>query len=235
MPDRKKKHRQPYPAEFREQMVALVRAGRTPDELAAEFEPTSQTIRNWVRQADVDEGRRSDGLTSSEREELRRLGIGNISPLARVLVSPPGGQASRLPRVLGPSVRIQRPREPLWHVSWPVFWGARVSRGTPLPARRAPRASGCHSPSLAEGRPARRPLQRREHAQRGRGQHDRSQLHGPGAGGAGESLDAKCPPQQGGPWRPPRAPPRLLRQPPPNAGGRLPRRRRRRTHALPKP
>ncbi len=54
-------------------MVALVRAGRTPDELAAEFEPTSQTIRNWVRQADIDEGRRSDGLTSSEREELRRL------------------------------------------------------------------------------------------------------------------------------------------------------------------
>ena len=73
MSDRKKKHRQPYPSEFREQMVALVRAGRTPDELAAEFEPTSQTIRNWVRQADVDEGRRSDGLTSSEREELRRL------------------------------------------------------------------------------------------------------------------------------------------------------------------
>ena len=54
-------------------MVALVRAGRTPDELAAEFEPTRQTIRNWVRQADVDEGRRSDGLTSSERDELRRL------------------------------------------------------------------------------------------------------------------------------------------------------------------
>ena len=31
MSERKKKHRQPYPAEFREQMVALVRAGRTPD------------------------------------------------------------------------------------------------------------------------------------------------------------------------------------------------------------
>ena len=73
MSDEKKKHRQPYPAEFREQMVALARAGRTPDELAEEFEPTSQTIRNWLRQADLDEGRRSDGLTSSERDELRRL------------------------------------------------------------------------------------------------------------------------------------------------------------------
>ncbi len=62
-----------YPPEFREQMVALVRAGRTPEELAREFEASAQSIRNWVVQADVDEGRRSDGLTTQEREELRRL------------------------------------------------------------------------------------------------------------------------------------------------------------------
>ena len=62
-----------YPPEFREQMVELVRAGRTPEELAREFEPTAQSIRNWVRQADVDEGRRTDGLTTEERAELRRL------------------------------------------------------------------------------------------------------------------------------------------------------------------
>jgi transposase len=54
-------------------MVALIRAGRTPESLAKEFEPSAQAIRNWVRQADLDEGRRSDGLTSAEREELRRL------------------------------------------------------------------------------------------------------------------------------------------------------------------
>jgi transposase len=65
--------RKPYPAEFRAQMVELVRAGRTPEELGREFEPTTQTIRNWVEQADRDEGRRTDGLTSEEREELRRL------------------------------------------------------------------------------------------------------------------------------------------------------------------
>ena len=65
--------RPPYPAEFREQMIALVRAGRTPESLSREFEPSSQTIHNWIRQSDRDEGRRADGLTSSEREELRRL------------------------------------------------------------------------------------------------------------------------------------------------------------------
>lgn len=63
----------PYPAEFRRRMVELVRSGRTPEELAGKFEPSAQAIRNWVCQADLDEGRRSDGLTTEEREELRRL------------------------------------------------------------------------------------------------------------------------------------------------------------------
>ena len=65
--------RPPYAPEFREQMIALVKAGRSADKLAKEFEPTAQTIRNWVRQADIDDGKRSDGLTTAEREELRRL------------------------------------------------------------------------------------------------------------------------------------------------------------------
>ena len=54
-------------------MVELVWAGRSPEELAEEFEPSAQTIRNWVKQAEVDQGVRTDGLTSEEREELRRL------------------------------------------------------------------------------------------------------------------------------------------------------------------
>ena len=62
-----------YPLEFRQQMVELVRAGRTPEELSREFEPTAQTVHNWVKQADIDTGIRSDGLTSEERAELRRL------------------------------------------------------------------------------------------------------------------------------------------------------------------
>ena len=62
-----------YPVEYRKQMVDLVRSGRSPDQLAREFEPSAQSIRNWVAQADRDEGRRADGLTTAEREELRRL------------------------------------------------------------------------------------------------------------------------------------------------------------------
>ena len=65
--------RRPYTPEFRQQMVELVRSGRTPEELSREFEPSAGAIRNWVRQADLDEGRRHDGLTTAEREEMRRL------------------------------------------------------------------------------------------------------------------------------------------------------------------
>ena len=54
-------------------MVELVHAGRKTSELEKEFEPTAKSIRQWVAQADRDAGRRSDGLTTEEREEIRRL------------------------------------------------------------------------------------------------------------------------------------------------------------------
>ena len=65
--------RSPYPEEFRKKMVELVRTRRTPYELSREFEPTAVTISNRVKQADLDEGRRADGLTTEERNELTRL------------------------------------------------------------------------------------------------------------------------------------------------------------------
>jgi transposase len=70
------KTRPAYPPEFRRQMVDLVRAGRDPEDLAKEFEPTAQSIRNWVAVADKRDGRRAeagDALTSVEREELLKL------------------------------------------------------------------------------------------------------------------------------------------------------------------
>ena len=56
-----------YPAEYRQQMVDLVRSGRSPDHLAREFEPSAELIRNWVRQADRDEGRRADGAELADQ------------------------------------------------------------------------------------------------------------------------------------------------------------------------
>ena len=71
------KTRPPYSPEFRRQVVDLVRAGRDPADLAREFEPSAQAIRNWVVQADRQEGRREAAqpaaLTATERDELARL------------------------------------------------------------------------------------------------------------------------------------------------------------------
>lgn len=67
------KLRRVYAPEFRVQLIELVRAGRTPEALSREFEPSAQTIRNWVVQAERDRGARSDGLTTAEQTELRKL------------------------------------------------------------------------------------------------------------------------------------------------------------------
>jgi transposase len=66
----------PYSAQFREQMIELVRAGRTPSELAKEFGCHATSIHNWLRQADSASGAapaQGDALTASERQELLAL------------------------------------------------------------------------------------------------------------------------------------------------------------------
>ena len=62
-----------YPPAYREQIIALARAGRTAKALAAEFETSEQTIRNWIFQAAADRGEHPGALTTAEREELTRL------------------------------------------------------------------------------------------------------------------------------------------------------------------
>jgi transposase len=64
---------QPYAPQYRRRIIELARARRSVNELAREFEPTAETIRQWIKQAGLDDGLRSDGLTTSEREELNRL------------------------------------------------------------------------------------------------------------------------------------------------------------------
>ena len=63
----------PYAPEYRRRIIELARGGRGITALAREFEPTVETIRQWIKQAGLDEGLRSDGLTTTEREELNRL------------------------------------------------------------------------------------------------------------------------------------------------------------------
>src|SRR5437899_11686980 len=53
--------------------VRIRRATRLRPRWMRQFEPSARAIRNWVRQADRDDGRRQDGLTTVEQEELRRL------------------------------------------------------------------------------------------------------------------------------------------------------------------
>lgn len=89
------KTRPAYPAEFRRQMVDLVRAGRDPTELAREFEPSRQTIQNWVAEADRGAGGREaepptadPGLTTTERDEFVRLRRESFPPEPRNPASP---------------------------------------------------------------------------------------------------------------------------------------------------
>jgi transposase len=63
----------PYSLEFRREAVRLLRSsGRSVPQLARELGCSPQSLRNWSRQIDVDDGK-AVGLTSDEREELRRL------------------------------------------------------------------------------------------------------------------------------------------------------------------
>jgi transposase len=65
--------RPPYPPEFRSEAVAMVRSGRSIEEVAGALGMTEQSLRTWVKQDQLDRRERDDGLTTAEREELRRL------------------------------------------------------------------------------------------------------------------------------------------------------------------
>lgn len=77
------KTRAAYPAEFRHQMVELVRAGRSPEELAREFEPTAQLIRNWFAQSERNAGRGDGGLTPAPETASRSLDAARHATAAR--------------------------------------------------------------------------------------------------------------------------------------------------------
>jgi transposase len=65
--------RPPFPPEFRRRVLEQVRAGRNISEVARQFEIARQTIMNWLKQDDLDAGKRTDGLTTEEHKELVQL------------------------------------------------------------------------------------------------------------------------------------------------------------------
>ena len=67
------KTRPAYPPAFRHEAVQMLRAGRTPAELAKSLGVSEQTLRNWRRQDQADRRERTDVPTSAELEELRQL------------------------------------------------------------------------------------------------------------------------------------------------------------------
>src|SRR4030088_1313976 len=74
MARKKPRPRRSFTPEFKSDIVERCRVGdRTIGQVAKDFDLTETAVREWVRQADLDAGVRSDGLTSAEREELTRL------------------------------------------------------------------------------------------------------------------------------------------------------------------
>lgn len=64
----------PYPREFREDAVRLYRSsGKSLATISGELGIATESLRHWLKQIDLDSGRRTDGLTSEERQELRKL------------------------------------------------------------------------------------------------------------------------------------------------------------------
>jgi transposase len=62
-----------YPPEFRAKILELVRSGRSANSIAREYEIARLTITNWLKQDDLDAGRRADGLTTAESVEVAKL------------------------------------------------------------------------------------------------------------------------------------------------------------------
>ena len=109
-----------YPPEFRQKIMELIRSGESGNAVERRFNVSRQTISNWIRQADLNAGRRSDGLTSDERTELTMLRRENkrLKIEQEILSKPRSGS-------LGRPIRLEV--RPLVHESSPsIMFGHRA-------------------------------------------------------------------------------------------------------------
>ena len=174
-----------YSPEYKARIVELARAGRSAASLAAEFGPSDQTIRNWVRRADLDEGRRSDGLTTEARKgmtclkrENKRLQRGALpqAGIARSMGAVGHAYDNGMCESFFAMLECERARTPSAALcSWPK--SATASTSTPASPSSASSPPACRAPTaysrtwcrcgprtgggrgrLADGAPARRVL-----------------------------------------------------------------------------
>jgi transposase len=103
----------PYPPEYRAEAIRLVRSsGKPMVEIARRLEVSTETLRLWVRQADLDEGRRHDGLTTQETEEVRQLRreVKRLQEEKEILLKP---RARRAEMGMKKAWYVGRPQRPI--------------------------------------------------------------------------------------------------------------------------
>jgi transposase len=147
------KTRPAYPDEFRREAVQMLRAGRSPRELAQSLGVSAQMLRNWRRQDQIDRREHDDGLTTDERDEL---------PAAR-----DNARLKQERDLLKTSRGLLREKETeTWSGSTGSFQRRRPAReagAAPTSAPRCPAASQSdfHQPTCAAYGHSRRGLRRR--------------------------------------------------------------------------
>jgi transposase len=125
------KHVASYPPAFRAEAIRLARtSGKPHAQIARDLGMTSETLRLWLKQADLDEGQRSDGLTSDEQAELRRLRRENriLREERAILKQAAAHLSGRRPARCGESVRVRRTREGQSHRRHPLPCAGRLPR-----------------------------------------------------------------------------------------------------------
>jgi transposase len=149
-----RKFTNPYPPEFRAEARLVREGGRSVNVAAKDLGISNESLRNWLKQADLDSGRRKDGLTSEERQELVRLRRENRNQREdKEILKKPRSSSRRRPARAGSGLRVHRATEdqPPTPPDVPAAGRLPPAASTPgrsdRPASGGPRTSGFASSS----------------------------------------------------------------------------------------